>query len=116
MSSRKWEFRIQDMLDSISKIEKYVEESTFEQFIIDEKTSDAVIRQLTIIGEAASHIPDNVTSKALDIPWRSIKGIRNVVVHEYFGVNFEILWQTVKHNLPQLKFNLNSLRQQLGIK
>ena len=58
MSSRKWEFRIQDMLDSISKIEKYADWSTFEQFIDDVKTSDAVIRQLTVIGEAAFRIVD----------------------------------------------------------
>ena len=58
MSSRSWEFRLQDMLDSISKIERYVEGMTFEMWASDEKTIDAVIRQITIIGEAATHIPE----------------------------------------------------------
>jgi len=69
MSSRRWEFRLQDMLDSISKIERYVEELTFEQFTNDEKTTDAVIRQIMVIGEAASHMPEDVISQAPEMPW-----------------------------------------------
>ncbi len=111
MSSRSWEFRLQDMLDSISKIERYVEGMTFEMWASDEKTIDAVIRQITIIGEAATHIPEEKAVMSTEIPWRSIRGIRNIIVHEYFGVNNQILWQTVTNNLPVLKEQLLALQK-----
>mgnify|MGYP006285734001 CR=1 FL=1 len=109
MSSRSWEFRLQDILDAIGKIERYVEGMTYEEFIDDEKTVDAVIRQITVIGEAATHIPETKTSQSSQLPWRSIRGIRNIVVHEYFGINNHILWQTITNNLPELKRGLNEL-------
>ena len=65
---------------------------TFEQFTKDNKTTDAVIRQITVIGEAATHIPEDIILQTPETPWRSIRGIRNVVVHEYFGINIQILW------------------------
>ena len=68
MSHRNWKFRLQDISDAIQKIDRYVEGMRFEEFLKDEKTADAVIRQLTIIGEAASHIPEEISSLAPDIP------------------------------------------------
>lgn len=109
MSHRNWKFRLQDISDAIQKIDRYVEGMRFEEFLKDEKTADAVIRQLTIIGEAASHIPEEISSLAPDIPWRSIRGIRNIVVHEYFGVNMQILWKTVVKNIPDLNGKLKKL-------
>ena len=113
MSSRSWEFRLQDMLDSIGKIERYIEGMTFELFLNDEKTIDAVIRQITVIGEAATHIPEEIISQSPELPWRSIRGIRNIVVHEYFGINTQTLWQTAIKNLPELKKQLKILNEKL---
>ncbi len=103
MSHKKWRFRLQDMLNAARKIEGYVEGLTFEDFIQDEKTFDAVIRQLTILGEAASYVPDQVVSRTPEIPWFEIRGMRNIVVHEYFGINREIVWKTAVKNIPELR-------------
>mgnify|MGYP006295678571 CR=1 FL=1 len=113
MSHRRWAFRIQDMLAAARKIERYTEGLTFEDFVQDEKTIDAVIRQLIIIGEAASHIPQDILSRYPDMPWAEIRGMRNVIVHEYFGVNIRIVWETVKGNLPELRSRLERLRTEL---
>lgn len=102
MSPRKWWFRIQDMLNAARKIVAYVEGLTFEGFARDEKTFDAVIRQLTILGEAATHVPEEIVSRTSDIPWFEIRGMRNIVVHEYFGVNSRIVWETATKNIPAL--------------
>ena len=71
-------------------------------FAADEKTVDAVIRNLTVIGEAARFIPANVEARYAHIPWAKMRGFRNVVVHEYFGVSTAILWQRVQANLSPL--------------
>ena len=87
MSHRHWKFRIQDILDAVQKIKSYTEGLSFDDFANDSKTMDAVIRQLTIIGEAASRVPEEITSTASTIPWSEIREMRNVVVHEYFGLD-----------------------------
>ncbi len=100
MSHRNWRFRIQDILDAVQLIIGYTENMTFEQFQKDQKTVDAVLQQLMIIGEAASHVPDETVVKAPDIDWKRIRGIRNVIVHEYFRVSKQIVWNTVEEDLP----------------
>jgi uncharacterized protein with HEPN domain len=114
MSPRDWTFRLQDILGAVQKIERYIEGMTYEDFQADSKTVDAVIRQLTIIGEAAGHIPEETTAGAPDVPWRSIRGLRNVVVHEYFGVDMRILWRTVTKNLPALRVQLVELQRRFS--
>jgi len=116
MSRRYWKFRIQDMLDAVRKIDRYTEGLAFEDFVKDDKTIDAVIRQLTIIGEAASHVPEDIASMAAAVPWPEIRGMRNVVVHEYFGVNTRIIWETVTKNLPDLRSRLEMLQKKLDKK
>lgn len=113
MSHRKWKFRLRDMLDAVVKVERYVEGLAFEDFSEDEKTIDAVVRQLTIIGEAASHVPEDIVSLAPEIPWHEVRGMRNVVVHVYFRVNKKIVWETATKNLPDLRSNLNTLLARL---
>lgn len=102
MLHRKWAFRLQDMLHAAHKIGDYVEGLTFEGFLADEKTYDAVIRQLTILGEAASHVPDEIISLWPEVPWCEVRGMRNIVVHEYFGVNARIVRETATKNIPEL--------------
>jgi uncharacterized protein with HEPN domain len=103
MSFRDWQFRVNDILEAIDKIERYTQDMDFSGWLEDEKTVDAVIRNIEVIGEASSHLPDEVLQRYKDIPWRLMKGIRNILAHEYFGVDLEIIWKTVKEDLPTIK-------------
>lgn len=102
MPSREWRFRIEDMLEAIDRVSRYTEGWSKEQFEADEKTVDAVIRNLIVVGEAARHVDDEVWLRFPDIPWKKLRALRNVVVHEYFGVDPEILWETLQQDLPPL--------------
>jgi len=99
---RNWKIRIRDILDCIEKIEKFTRGYTFTDFQEDEKTIDSVLRNLEIIGEASRHVPTDIRIRYPDIPWVEMLTMRNIVIHEYHGVNLEIIWQTVKENLPPL--------------
>ena len=106
---REWTIRIEDILESIAKIQRYLKGMDFGAFVQDDRTIDAVIRNFGIIGEAASHVPEDVRESRTDIPWNQIRGLRNLVIHEYFGVSLEILWETAKVDLPTLVPRLRSL-------
>ncbi|HEU0265245.1 MAG TPA: DUF86 domain-containing protein [Geobacterales bacterium] len=103
MSTRGWLIRIEDMLEAVEKIEIYTAGYDFEHWLADEKTSDAVVRNLALIGEAARHIPPEVQVQFPQIPWGMMRGFRNVLIHEYFGVDLEVVWRTVVDDLPHLK-------------
>jgi uncharacterized protein with HEPN domain len=90
------------MLESIQVIQDYTSGMDYDTFIADRRTVDAVIRNLNIIGEAATHVPDEITEQYPEIPWAEMRGMRNIVVHVYFGVNLRIVWDTLQVNLPPL--------------
>ena len=100
MPPRDWRFRIQDILDSIEKIQTYTRGMDYDSFHSSSITIDAVIRNLEIIGEAASHIPKDAVQKAPSLPWKEMRGMRNLLAHQYFGANIKTIWDTVQHNLP----------------
>lgn len=102
MSKRDIKLLLDDILLSIAKIERYVARLSREQFLNDEKTIDAVIRNLEIIGEATRQLPDDFTAEQSDIPWSQMAGLRNRIVHEYFGLDLDIIWEIVKYHLPPL--------------
>jgi uncharacterized protein with HEPN domain len=110
MSKRNLKLYLDDIRAAIKKIERYTKELSAKDFASDEKTIDAVIRNLGVIGEAANNIPSGVRSKMPDIPWRKIIAMRNKVIHEYFGVDWEILWQTIEEDLPELKKQIRKLK------
>ena len=112
MSSRVWLFRIQDILDALERIDQYIQGTDLNQFKSDQRTIDAVVRNLEIIGEAASRIPEPIIQNHHQIPWKYMKAMRNLLIHEYFGVNVEIIWQTIKHDLPPLKHQLREIIQE----
>jgi uncharacterized protein with HEPN domain len=92
MSSREWLFRLEDILDALENVQKYIEGLDLQQFKSDQRTIDAVVRNLEIIGEAARHIPNTIIQEYPHIPWKHIRDMRNVLIHEYFGVDISIIW------------------------
>ncbi|HEX9803007.1 MAG TPA: DUF86 domain-containing protein [Gammaproteobacteria bacterium] len=107
-------FRIEDILECIGKIESYTEGMDFRAFTDSNITIDAVLRNIEIIGEAANHIPDEVAALEKDIPWQQIRGMRNILAHEYFGADLETVWVTVTENIPPLVEPLERLLKRKG--
>lgn len=99
---RKWKFRLRHILEAIDRIEAYTSGRTVEQLATDRQRLDAVVWNLTVIGEAARHIPDTVVSSYPEVPWSQMRGIRNRIVHECDRLDTEIIWNVVQNELPPL--------------
>jgi uncharacterized protein with HEPN domain len=93
---------LDDIRESCEKISRYAGDLDIAQFRSDEKTFDAIVRNLEIIGEAVKHLPQELLIRSPAIDWRKIAGLRDVVIHEYFGVDEDILWDIVQHKIPVL--------------
>jgi uncharacterized protein with HEPN domain len=91
------------LLNAVGNIEEYTRGLNFEAFARDKKTVDAVVRNFEIIGEAAKHIPAGTRREYPKIPWKEMAGMRDKLIHGYFGVNLEVVWKTVKERLPVLR-------------
>lgn len=103
MSTRDWKMRTEDILEAIQRIEEYTRNIRYQQWQKDQKTIDAVVRNIEIIGEATRHIPEEIQQQFANIPWTKMKGMRNILIHEYFGVDNDVLWKTIQNDLPSLK-------------
>lgn len=95
--------------DAIEQIESYVSGYSYEKFIGDQKTQDAVIRQLEIIGEATTNLEDTFKKQASEIPWREISDFRNVLAHEYWDIDLDIVWETINNDMKILKESITLL-------
>jgi len=93
---------LRDMLENANRAIQFTEGMNFESFSKDEKTIYAVIRAVEIIGEATRNIPEEIRIKYPEIPWRDASDMRNKLVHRYFGINLEVIWQTINEDLPML--------------
>jgi len=91
-----------DILESIEKIQRYIKDLSYEEFVSSELVFDAVVRNLEIIGEASSNIPQRIQSTYPTVPWRLMKDMRNVLSHAYFGIDIDIVWKTATDALPKL--------------
>lgn len=104
---------LSDILDSIQKIRKYVEGYEFEDFINDSKTLDAVIRNFEIIGEAAGRLQEGFQERFDGVQWARIRGFRNRLVHDYMGIDYEIVWNIINRDLDKLQKQIMNARDSL---
>jgi uncharacterized protein with HEPN domain len=101
--------RLQHILDAINEIGLYLEDISYEQFLENSEKRFATIKQIEIIGEACNALTDELKSAHPSVPWKAIKGFRNISIHEYFGVNIQLVWEIAKNNLPDLKEKMHAI-------
>jgi uncharacterized protein with HEPN domain len=94
---------VKDIIENMGRVERFVEGMSYEDFIRDEKTSFAVLRCIEIMGEAAKHVPESFRLKYSEIPWKDIGGMRDKVMHFYFGVELKRVWLVIKEDIPEIK-------------
>ena len=111
MSKKDLKLLLNDILECCQKIKKYTKNYTFESFLCDDKTIDAVIRNFTIIGEATFNINQDFKIENPQIQWREIKDFRNKIVHDYTGTDIEIVWEIVSNYIDELEFQIKKLLQ-----
>lgn len=109
--SREWYFYLDDMIEFSSLVIEYTEGYSQANFEEDRKTYDATLRNLELIGEAATHIPEHIRTQTETIPWRQIIATRNRIIHAYLGLDNDILWSIIQTDIPKLKANLQTLKQ-----
>ncbi len=106
---------LKDILDAMEAIERFVGSMEFEDFKRDDKTSSAVIRKFEIVGEAAKNIPETIKQKYSSIPWREMGGMRDRLIHFYFGIKYELVWRTIKDVIPQVKPLMRKILEELDV-
>jgi uncharacterized protein with HEPN domain len=94
---------LEDILQAVDKIGRYTRNLNSKSFAQNDLVVDAVVRNLEIIGEASRNIPEEIRKQHADIPWSRMIGLRNIAIHEYFGVDLGIIWEIVTRNLPETK-------------
>ena len=107
--SRSEKLFFNDVIDSVDLVEGYIRGKTFEDFASSSLLQDGVLRRIEIIGEAVKNFSDETKEKHPDIPWKRIAGTRDVLTHEYFGVNLDRIWKTAEEDLPPLKKQMQNL-------
>jgi len=107
MSKRDWKLLFEDILECTDRIEEYTRALDYSDFVKNSMVIDAVVRNIEIIGEASNRVPDDLQNKFDTIPWNQLRGIRNRIIHEYFGVDLNIIWHIVKNDIPPLKKQIN---------
>ncbi|MDZ7773189.1 MAG: DUF86 domain-containing protein [Balneolaceae bacterium] len=105
-------FYLEDMLESMRRIEKYTEDLSYEQFKESDLRTDAVVRNLEIIGEAANNIPEDISGSYPRIPWKKMYGLRNLIAHKYFGIDYENIWKIISKQMPD---NIQDLEKAIEV-
>jgi uncharacterized protein with HEPN domain len=100
---RDYKVYLEDMLQAVEKILRYCSGLSFETFSADDKTLDAVVRNLEILGEAAKQVPDSIRKDYPAVDWMKISGLRDILIHQYFGIDVVIIWDIVQHKIPVLQ-------------
>ncbi|MBA7555891.1 hypothetical protein ES705_48583 [subsurface metagenome] len=110
--SREYKLYLEDILDCIEKIEKYTASLNFVEFSSNSLVQDAVVRNLEIIGEAVKNIPMEIKKLKEDINWRQIAGLRDIMIHAYFTLDLDIIWEIKQDKIPELKIKIKELLDQ----
>lgn len=111
--SRDVKLYVNDIIEAIQKIESYTNQMSYENFLKDEKTQDAVLRNLEVIGEATKNIPNTIKDKYTDVNWKEATKMRDKVIHGYFGVSLFIIWETIQNDLPGFKQEIISVSKNI---
>lgn len=101
--NRDYKLFVKDILEAIKDIDIFMGDIDYEEFLKDKKTQKAVVWQIHIIGEATKNIPKTIREKYKDVPWKYMARIRDKIAHFYFGIDYEIVWNVIKENLPKIK-------------
>jgi len=110
---RDYKLYLKDILAASNAILHFIDGMDFEQFCDDDKTVSAVIKKLEIIGEAAKKIPPEITLSSLEIPWKEMAGMRDILIHSYFGTEFAAVWNAAKFSIPELISQIEKLLKNL---
>ena len=114
MKTKNHRLYLEDILEAVEKIQRYIKGLAYDTFVKNDMAVDAVIRNLEIIGEAAKNLPEDVKGRYPDIPWKRMIGLRNIAVHEYFGVDLSIIWEVITKNLPETKAKIVEVLKNLN--
>lgn len=106
---RNYNLYIKDIINAMESIEDFVKDMNFQQMRYDDKTSSAVIQKFEIIGEATKNIPDQLRREYSNIPWKRMAGMRDRLIHAYFGVDYKLVWDAIKNEIPNLKLKLQEM-------
>ena len=106
---REYKLFIQDIKECIAQIDKFVADLTLEEFKTDEMVSSAVVRKLEVIGEATKNIPSEIRQKYKELPWSDMARMRDKIIHGYFGIDYEVVWKTIKERLPEIKPKIDAI-------
>ncbi len=109
MTVKKYIGYLEDILNAVDSAQKFIKGMDNHQFNRDEKTQYACIRALEIIGEAANKLPQSFMKRYPEIPWKEMIGMRHKLIHDYMGVNSQVLWKTIVQDLPELKFHIKEI-------
>ncbi|MDB9235803.1 HepT-like ribonuclease domain-containing protein [Halorubrum ezzemoulense] len=104
---------LDDILDGVEKIKRYTQEMTYEEFVDDPKTVDAVLRNFEVIGEAAKNVPEGIREEYDDVPWSEMAGMRDKLIHGYASVELQIVWTTIEKEISALETQIESVRDEL---